>query len=107
MAPTDAAWPNTGGGGTTPPSRDSIRDRLQRVKHWVLTATLVAAVFIWNLVAHHTVGVTAQTARPATPPTASVQDPGSNDFFGGGSPSGSVGGGGGYSPAPVVGSGAS
>jgi hypothetical protein len=112
MQSTDMSRTSAGGGGTSPPSRDAIRDRLQRVKHWVLAATLVAALVIWNLVAHHTVGVTAQTTSPAAPPTATqppsnVQDPGSSDFFGGGSPPGSVNGGGGYAQAPVVGSGAS
>src|SRR5690242_20021425 len=107
MESTESGRSNTVEGGATPPSRDAIRDRLQNVKHLVLTATLVAAVFIWNLVAHHTVGVTAQTTSHSTPPPASVQAPGSNDFFGGGSPPGSVGGGGGDAPAPVVGSGAS
>jgi hypothetical protein len=78
----------------------------------VVVGTVIAFGAIWSLVAHHVVGVTANTgsspnvshSNTSLPPT---QSSGSNGFFGNGGNSGAAGSGGGYGTGPVLGSGGS
>jgi hypothetical protein len=94
-------------------SREQVHRRVNLFRRTAVAAAVLAFAGAWDLVAHHTVGITARAqTSPApqyggSPPAAS--SPSSGGFFGSGSNggSGSAGIGGGNGNAPVLGSGGS
>lgn len=94
-------------------TRETVHHRLHLLRRAALVASVLGFAGIWNLVAHHTVGVTARSTSPAVQPNTDpygASSTGSSGYFGNGGGDGGSGGsgvGGGSDYSPVLGTGGS